>query len=329
LFNFGILGTGRIAAKFCSTFKQGLISNGCILAAASKDLNRAKEFAAANEINRFYGSYKELLEDKEINIVYIALTNEMHFPCCKMAIQSGKHIICEKPMTTNAADARTLAALAKDTGVFLMEAMWTRFLPAIQKAEEWVLNGRIGELCGIKASLCASRNAAEYPRLFDPAKGGGALLDLGIYGLHLARHFAGNRSLLECKSVSVPDPCGVDISNYTLLEYAGGFIADISCSIGFSAPNDAYILGKTGYIRIAHWFSAARDIELFTLPFAGPGNNAEFYPTDKFSATPGFEFEILHAMECIRQGKIQSDIVPLADTIEAMEIIDKINPPVP
>ena len=327
-FNFGIIGTSRIAAKFCVTFRDGFVPGGRVLAVASGDINRAKDFAAANGISRAYGSYELLLEDWEIDIVYVAVTNELHFPCCEAAIRSGKHVLCEKPMTTNAADARLLAALANGMDVFLMEALWTRFLPAIGKAKDWVQAGRIGKLCGIKASLCAHRDRAEYPRLFDPAKGGGALLDLGVYGLHLARHFAGSRELLKCKALRIPGTCGVDIADYMLLEYADGFVADICCSIDFFTPNEAYIFGKTGYIRIAPWFNAARSIELFVTPVPGQGSLAELSLAEEFSAESGFEFEIMHIMECIRNGKTESDIVPLADTIEAIEIMDRINLPV-
>lgn len=319
--NFGVIGSGRIAVKFCETFKRGLVSGGRILAAASRDMKRAGEFAAANGIGRAYGSYDDLLLDREIDIVYIALTNEWHFPVCEKAIRAGKHILCEKPMTTNAPDARKLAALAKEKGVFLMEALWTRFLPAIEKAESWVKEGRIGNPRGVKATICARRTPAEYPRLFDPAKGGGALLDLGIYGLHFARHFAGSRALLECKASRVLGESGVDITDAVILEYSGGFIAEVSCSIDFFACNEAYISGENGFIRVEPWFSAARGLELFS---SRPGDRTDPLSAEKFSADAGFEFEIRRVMECIRGGKIESETVPLADTIEALEIIDKI-----
>jgi len=330
---FGIIGTGRIITKFCRAFNEGLVSGGVILAVASRNPERAKEVAGANGISRAYGSYEELLEDRDIDIVYVAATNELHFSCCEKAIRAGKHILCEKPMTMCAAEARELSALAKKAGVFMMEALWTCYLPTIRKAQEWVREGRIGELRGIRASLCARREPAEYPRLYDPAKGGGAVLDLGIYGLQFARHFAGDRTLKECKSLLVPaasgTATGVDNSCFILLEYADGVVAEIGCSISFHAPNDAFVFGDTGYIRMGPWFNAARKIELFTLPFAGADNYRDPVPADEFSIppTPGFEFEIAHAMECIRTGKTESDIVTLSKTIEAMEIIDRIRSP--
>jgi len=321
-FTFGIIGASRIASKFCRAFDSSLTAGGSVLAVASRDIGRARDCAAANGISRAYGSFQELLEDKEIGAVYICTTNDLHFSCCKMAIDAGKHILCEKPLTTCADDARALADMAAAKGVFLMEAMWTRFLPAIRKAEEWVKEGRIGEPRGVKASFCSRREMADYPRLFDPARGGGALLDLGVYCLHFARLFAGSRNLLKHNALSVPGTSGVDLTDLILLEYSGGFTADLSCSIDFSAPCEAFVFGESGYIRIPPWFNAAGEIELFAV-HGGRDNSRDPVFVEKFSAASGFEFQIAHTMDCIRQGKTQSDLVPLSATIEAMDLIDK------
>jgi len=328
-FTFGILGTGRIASKFCQAFSSDVTAGARVLAVASREISRARDCAKANNISRAYGSFQELLEDKEINAVYICTTNDLHFSCCKMAINAGKHILCEKPLTTCAVDARALADMAAEKGVFLMEAMWTRFLPAIRKAEDWVREGRIGELRGVKASLCARRGTVDYPRLFDPALGGGALLDLGVYCLHFARLFAGSRTLLKHNALSIPGTSGVDLTDLILLEYSCGFTADLSCSIDFSAPCEAFVFGERGYIRIPPWFNAAGEAELFAVPvhglhgLKGQDNFSDPVFTEKFTAASGFEFQIAHTMDCIKQGKIQSDLVPLSVTIEAMELIDK------
>jgi predicted dehydrogenase len=324
--NFGIIGAGRIAEKFSLTFEQGLVPGGRVLGIASRDLNKARQFSVAHNIARSYGSYEELFGDSDIDAVYIATINTEHIYCCKNAIASGKHILCEKPLVIHTSDARALATMAKEAGVFLMEAMWTRCLPAILKAEEWVKQGRIGNPRGLKASLCANRNPDEYKRLFDPQMGGGALLDLGVYCLHLAKHFAGERKLLDTKASVIYAPGGVDLSSFALLEYSGSFIADISCSIVFPASNDAYIFGDEGYIRVVPWFSAGRKIALFTFPFPASADRWDAGPVDEYNRenSSQFEFEILHMMDCIRGGKLQSDIIPLADTIEVSETIEKI-----
>jgi len=317
--NFGIIGTGRIISKFCLAFKQASLQGGNVIAVASRDLERAREAARANGIPCAYGSYEELLENKDIDVVYVATTNEAHFRYCEMAIRSGKHVLCEKPITLCAKDARVLADLAKEEGIFLMEGLWTRFLPVIRKAQIWVEEGRIGVLRCVKACICARREAAEYPRLFDPAQGGGAALDLGIYGLHFADIFAGKRNLFECKSISIMGKSGVDITDYVLLEYDGGFAADICCSIDFSGVNEAYIYGENGFIHIAPWFNAAEEAELFTFD-----NSRQPLQVDKYYAPSGFEYEIANVIECIRRGDTQSNLLPLPETIKAIEKIDKI-----
>ncbi|MDR1587126.1 MAG: Gfo/Idh/MocA family oxidoreductase [Treponema sp.] len=342
--NFGIIGAGRIAEKFSLTFERGLVPGGLVFGVASRDPERAGRFAAAHNIGRSYGAYEDLFADPAIDAVYIATINTEHLRCCEKAIAAGKHVLCEKPLVTNASDARALAAMAEEAGVFLMEAMWTRFLPVILKAEEWVKQGRIGNPRGIKASLCSSRNPDQYRRLFDPLMGGGALLDLGVYCLHLAKHFSGGRKLLGLKAsvvrasvsgglpsakddpAAAGDSAGVDLSDYIILDYSGGFTAELSCGITHYAPCDAYIFGDEGYIRVVPWFSSGRKIELFSSPFPAAADNRAPEPADEYGpeTPPGFEFEILHMMDRIRAGKIQSDIIPLADTIEVSEIMDRI-----
>jgi predicted dehydrogenase len=323
---FGIIGAGRIAEKFSLTFERSLVPGGLVLGVASRDPGRARQFSIAHNIERSYGSYGELLDDPGIDAVYVAVINTEHFHCCEKAIAAGKHVLCEKPLAMNATEARTLAAMAEAAGVFLMEAMWTRCLPTLLKAQEWVGRGRVGRPCGLRASLCSGRNPDQYKRLFDPLVGGGALLDLGVYCLHLAKHFTGGRELLDVKASVVSAPGGVDLSVFTLLEYSGGFAAEISCSIAFFAPNDAYIFGDEGYIRIVPWFSSGRRIELFTSPLPSSADYRDAEPADEYGVetSSGFEFEILHLMDCVRRGKTQSDIIPLADTIEVGETMDRI-----
>jgi predicted dehydrogenase len=334
---FGIIGAGRIAEKFSLTFERGLVPGGVVAGVASRDPDRAKRFALAHNIGRSFGSYGELLDDPLVDAVYVATINTEHFHCCEKAIAAGKHVLCEKPLAMNASDARALAALAEDAGVFLMEAMWTRFLPTLAKAEEWIRQGRIGGLRGLRASLCSRRNPDQYGRLFDPLAGGGALLDLGVYCLHLAKHFAGGRKLLDVKAsvirASAPEgvpaaedgpAAGVDLSDHIILEYSGAFTAELSCSIVHYAPSDACIFGGEGYIRITPWFNFGRKVELFTAPFPPEGRAPE--PVDEYGLeTPsGFEFEILHMMDCVREKKIRSPLVPPADTIEISGIMDRI-----
>jgi predicted dehydrogenase len=323
--NFAIMGAGRIAAKFASTFSRGLVKNAQLLAVASTDMERAKSFAAAHKIPRAYGSYEEMLRDRDVDIVYVATTNERHFACCEKTISAGKHTLCEKPLVPTAFEARSLAGMAAGAGVFLMEALWTRFMPAVRKTAEWLREGRIGRVHAMSATLCAFRDPEEYVRLYDPRMYGGALRDLGVYCLHLAQHLTGGRSIADISGAIIPAKTGVDLSSYLRLRYEDNFVAEIRCSIAYFARNEAYICGDAGYIRIAPWFNRARRAELFTQPFADATQNKEIVPAQVFiGETPsGFEYEISHTAECVQNGKTQSDIIPVADSIRIIEITEK------
>ena len=261
---YGILGAGRIAARFSSCFEQNLVPGATLCAVASSDPQRAARFAQEHGIPRSYGSHEELLADPEIDVVYIATINSLHYECCVQAIRAGKHVLCEKPLVLTGAEARSLASLAAEHHVFLMEAMWTRFLPAIQTARRWVDEGRIGRLLCISANLCAGRDPKEYARLFDPALGGGAFYDLGVYAFSCAQYFAQGHTLSNIVPHCVPSGTGVDGSTFLTLSYEDGLTAHLKCSIQFSADNSLYLCGDQGLI--APCFNWAQRTELYAYP---------------------------------------------------------------
>ncbi|MFP3090366.1 Gfo/Idh/MocA family oxidoreductase [Treponema sp. TIM-1] len=327
LCNFAIMGPGRIAEKFAGVFTLGLVPGARLLGAASNsDPEKARVFAAAHHLERVYKNYPELLADPEVDIVYISTTNEKHYECCRQCIAAGKHMLCEKPLTPTAAEARDLEARAKAAGVFLMEGLWTRFLPGIQKASEWIEKGRIGEVCAMSLSICSNRDPKEFVRLYDKAMYGGALRDFGVYGLHMIRHFLKGKSLVKNAVSVVPSETGVDLSTFISLEYEGGSHASLQCSIGFEAQNNAFIYGSKGYIRIGPWFIAAMKAELFTEPFIKSNAPEDQKPSEIFIAplSPGFEHEILHAALCVGSGWTGSPVVTMEDTIAVIEFTEKV-----
>lgn len=321
--SYGILGAGRIAQKFADTFRSGLVSNAVLYAVASTDGKRAAEFASAHGIPKSYESYAALLGDPGIDIVYVAVTNNAHFQCCMDAIAAGKHVLCEKPLALTEREAAELIRAAKAKGVFLMEAMWSRFLPAIQKAAQWAADGRIGKLCCISASFCAARDPAEYKRLYDPELGGGAFYDLGVYAFSLVQYLSKGRTLLRAVPICIPADTGVDASAFVHLQYDDGLVGEIKCSMQFYARNEAWIYGDKGYIRIAPTFHCAQKAELFTGPLPGP-RDYEAEPAETFlhPVKSGFEFEIEHAAACVLEGKTESPVMPLADTLETARLFD-------
>ncbi|MBE6907517.1 MAG: Gfo/Idh/MocA family oxidoreductase [Ruminococcaceae bacterium] len=322
---YGMIGAGRIAQKFADTFRSGLVSNSVLSAVASTDEKRAAEFAASHGIARSYGSYAALLGDPGIDLVYVAVTNNAHFQCCMDAIAAGKHVLCEKPLALTGQEAAELIYAAKAKGVFLMEAMWSRFLPATRKAAQWAADGHIGNLRCISASFCAARDPGDYQRLYDPGMGGGAFYDLGVYAFSLVQYLAKGRKLIQAFPLSVPAGTGVDASTFVHLQYDDGLVGEIKCSIQFHACNEAWIYGDRGYIRIAPYFHCAQKVELFTGPLPGPRDyKAEPAETFLHPVQSGFEFEIEHAAACVLEGKPESPVMPLSDTLETARLFDLI-----
>ena len=321
---FGIIGLGRIAEKFAQTIRDCDIG-AVVTAASSHNAERAREFAGTYGVASHYASYDEMLADSgRFDAVYIANTNEKHYACCLAGIEAGKHILCEKPLVLTAGQARDLKQKATNRGVFLMEAIWSRFLPAHQKAVQWALDGKIGKLRGVSATFCIQRELEKSSRIFSPALGGGSLYDIGIYCLQLIQLVTKGRTLQDVRALNIPSGFGAEISNYVHLLYDDGFVADFKCSFGCRAPNEAHITGTGGYITIAPFFNHAQCVRLFTAP-AGSGVYSPA-PDEVFlqQAASGFEFEIMHMVECIQKGLPESPICPLDDSIELAMLMERI-----
>jgi predicted dehydrogenase len=318
------MGLGRISEKFVKTTKD--YDTGAVVAAvASRSAGHAKAYAEKYGVPGYYGSYAEMLQNADIDAVYISTTNDKHYECCVLAIEAGRHVLCEKPLVLSSKEARELKAKANAAGVFFMEAIWSRFLPAEIKAREWVAEGRIGELQAVDSSFCFNCTPEDSERVYLPELGGGAVYDIGIYNLQLSQSLARGRKLKELKAVTVPSGTGVDLAAFVLMHYEGGFVSEFKCGFNFTAPNDAYIYGTKGFIRIAPYFSQAQLVELYTAPkrsadYALPAPDESFLNENP----SGFEYEIRHVVECVAKGLLESPILPLDDTIELAELTERI-----
>lgn len=309
---WGILGTGKIARTFATALQS---MDDCTLSAvASRNVSRAKEFAAGFQIEKAYGSYEELAKDPDIDVVYIAVPHTEHKENAKLCIKNNKAVLCEKPISINAEEELINAAC--EHRVFLMEAMWTKFLPATQKVKRWIDEGRIGKVLHIKASFGFHSEFDINSRLYNPNLGGGALLDVGIYPITYATYLLGK---LPDKIVSsaVIGKSGVDEQNVMVFKYDDGVIADLSSAISAETGMDALIAGDKGYIKVNNFWKADsaavydnshRCIEEFNEPFKANG----------------YEYEASEVNRCIREGKPESDINPLKATLEIMTLLDGI-----
>ena len=307
---WGIAGPGKIANKFAVALKN--LDCGELAAVASTSQERATAFAEAYGIPHVFCGYEAMAASQEVDAVYVATPHSHHMQVAQLFLNAGKHVLCEKPICVNARQARQLKECAAKNGVFLMEAMWTRFLPAIREAQAIIARGEIGEIRGIHADFCyAMEPGANRAYLNELA--GGALLDVGVYGLHFASTFLGSHP--ETILALAHTNGQVDIHTNVLMKYEGGAIANITSAIGVKKPDGAWIYGSRGRIFIPGFYGAT---ELFVTV----GQEETHIMKKPLGA--GFEEEIQEACRCIAAGKPESDILPLDETIAVMEQMDAV-----
>ena len=310
---WGILGPGGIAHKFASALKA--IPDTEITAVGSRDLQRADAFADTFDIPHRHGSYVELANNPEVDVVYVATPHPFHKACAMLCLEAGKAVLCEKPFTVDVEQAEALIACAREHKRFLMEAMWTRFIPVMVKVREWLADGAIGEPCMLTADF---GNQVELStenlegRLFAPKLAGGALLDIGVYTVSLASMVFGTPT--EITSLAHIGETGVDERAAILLGYDAGQIASLSCAITTRTSQDARIFGTTGAIHIPN-FSRATSATLEVL--GKEPLQIEIPFTDN-----GFEYQVLEVINCLRAGKLESDAMPLDESLSIIKTMD-------
>lgn len=310
---WGIIGCGWIANTFASSLKA--LNHGTLLAGASITPGRAQAFADKHGMARSYSSYESLVGDPNIDAVYVATTHNHHYQNVRLCLENGKHVLCEKPFTVNASQARGLVALARDRNLFLMEAVWTRFLPSIVKLQQLLAAGVIGDVQTVYANFCLGKTVDPSHRLRNINLAGGALLDLGIYPISMADIVYHQHPSRIVSSATMDKVTGVDEHSYYLFEYGEGQKAVLSASYSQAAPSEALVCGTKGFIRLPH-FHGAQQLHIHR---TGEEPQILEFP---YAEGENFKFEIAHAMEYIAAGKTESEILPLSKTLETMEIMD-------
>lgn len=315
MFNWAVIGTGTIVKKFIKGLSA--VSDAKVYAVCSRDLSRAENFAKEYDIEHAYGSCKEMVQDDNIDCIYIGVPHALHKEYMKICVKNHKNVLCEKPFTINACEAREIADLAKANNVFVMEAMWTKYLPVIQKVKEYIDTGVIGELSGIEASFGFFTETDTTNRLFDINLGGGALLDVGVYPLSLAIYMAGKLPSKVSSYASLGDT-GVDEINHMEFIFntdCGEVKATLASALKENQGADAIITGTKGSIVIPDFYQADKayiyDLE-----------DTLVETISKPHLSNGYEYEAFEVQNCIRSGKIESDIHTLDDTIAIFEIAD-------
>lgn len=309
-FRFGIMGAGRIAEKFCDAVRR--IDGVKVAAVASKSAERAQTFAARNGIASWHADYGEMLAREDIDAVYIATTHNFHYENILECLEYGKPVLCEKCMVLTKRQAEEVFARAREKKLFVMEAMWSRFLPTIRKARQWIEEGRIGRVTMANACLGWVAPQDTENRMFNPDLAGGALYDMGVYCIEIMSGLIGG-GVRKVRSDIVFAETGVDKSDCITLEF-DDCLASLQISIAAQIEECAYLYGTRGYIRIPA-FHKGRGCFLY-----GPdGNLVEKFddPTEN-----GFVYEAEEVVRCVRAGRLESDVMPAEDTIRCAEIFD-------
>jgi predicted dehydrogenase len=279
-----------------------------VTAIISADLNRAKDFATKKGISNYY-SYQDV-DFEKFDIVYVATLNKCHKPDSILFINNHKSVLCEKPIAVTLDELNEMRQSAKDNNTLLMEAMWTAFLPAIEKVKELIASGEIGKVVHLDSRFCIE--------VFDPKSriydsyGGGALLDVGIYNLHFAKLILDD--FVEIKAFYQHNEAGVDMTDNLIIRNSKGISANLVSSVRFKAPADAVIYGEKGKITVPDFFKASE-----VILENQQGKKIFSYPP----IISGYEYEIEHFEKLHIQGKKQSDIVSFDDSYEILKIMQK------
>lgn len=308
---WGIMGPGMIAHSFVKGLQ--VLPDAVIFAVGGRSIDKASAFAELYDIPNFYGSYEEMLKNPEIDIVYIATPHTLHTECMLMCLKAGKAVLCEKPFTINAKEAIEVISYAQKAKLFLMEAMWTRFLPAIEKVRELLRDKVIGKIRQVKADFgfCCTWDLAN--RLLNRQMGGGALLDVGVYSVSLASMIFGIPPASIQSMVHLGET-GVDEQFMAIFGYSEGKMASLSAAIRTDTPQDAWIIGTKGKIHIPDFWHAS-SINLYVND--QPAENIQL----PYEST-GYSYEAAEAMNCLRQGKLESDSMPLQETLAIIQTMD-------
>jgi predicted dehydrogenase len=313
---WGILACGKIAKKFAADLK--LVEDGELIAFASRDFERAKQFAADFPAKYVFGSYEELVNCEEVDAIYVASPHSHHHEHTLLCLSHGKAVLCEKAFAINQQQAKEMIELARTKKVFLMEALWTRFLPHYLKVRDMIAEGKLGELKGVLANFGFKPPEPVSPRLFEPALGGGSLLDIGIYPVFLAQSILGVPDSITAKMD--PAHTGVDEQCSMVFHYKNGMTANLFSTLASNLETDADIFGTKGRIRL-------------TNRFYEPSATIQYYPDIITSRTIipiekeagwGYQHEIRHVNECLQKGLTESPVWSLDDTFNLMQTLDRI-----
>lgn len=311
-FNVGIIGTGKIAAVMANTVNK--MKNVKLYGVASRDKVRAEVFAAKYGCKKAYGLYQELVEDKKVELIYIATPHSEHYENIKLCIEHGKPVLCEKAFTANAAQAEEVIRLAEEKGVFLTEAIWTRYLPMLTTIREVLGSGVIGEIKTLTANLGYDIDHIE--RLTSPALAGGALLDVGVYTLNFAMMLLGS-DIERISSCCTLSDTGVDEQNTITLQYCDKKTAVLNSSMVSQSDRKGILYGTKGFAIVEN-INNFESIAVYDTDY----KQTAIYKRPK--QISGYEYEVEASIRAIRSGLTECPEMPHGETIRIMKMMDEL-----
>ena len=314
---WGILGAGKIARKFASDL--ALVEGAALAAVGSRNREKAESFARDFRIPHVHASYEELVASADVDVIYVATPHSHHFEHTRLCLENGKAVLCEKAFAVNSEQAKEMIRLASEKKLFLMEALWTKFLPHYRRLKQLLDDDVVG---GVESVLINFGFRPEHPvpqRLFDPALAGGTMLDIGIYNVFMAMSVLGKPDHID--AFMSPAATGIDAQCAVLFRYNNGAMAQLFSSFTTHLPTEAEISGPNGRIRLTHRFYA-------------PESTIEFYPGrpdtvqnivfENENTGFGYQHEARHVVECLEKGLVESPVMTHQDTIDLMEVLDAI-----
>jgi predicted dehydrogenase len=313
---WGILGAGRIARKFASDLK--LVENAELIAIGSRGKQSADEFNKEFPVKYCHYSYLDLVQNPEVDVIYIATPHNLHYENTLLCLEHNKAVLCEKPFAMNSNQTIKMIEKAREKKLFLMEALWTKFHPHYIKVQEMIGQGLLGEIKAVLVSFGFKPIVPVPARLFDPALGGGTVMDIGIYNVFIAMSVLGKPDYID--AVITPASTGVDEQCAILFRYKSGALAQLFSTFSSNLATEADICGTEGRIRLtSRFYEPSSTIEFY----ADRVDSRQVIPVEK---EPGFgyQYEARHVNDCLRKGLTESPIVSFADTLLLMETLDKI-----
>lgn len=310
---FGIIGAGGIAKKFAKGLEY--VEDAQLVAIASRNIENANMFGDMFGIEKRYSSYEELAKDKDIDVVYISTPNALHKEHTILCLENKKAVICEKPFGSNKSEVEEMIKVARENKVFLMEAMWTRYFPVIEKVREWVNDGVIGKVKMIKGDFGFKCDRGYGDIRFNKELAGGSLMDVGIYPVSFASMIYKEQPK-EIKAIADMGHTGVDEQTAMIFGYEDDKMALLSCAIMTQMPRDLYIVGDYGYIQIPNvWYAQTAILRL---------HNKEDLVVNLPIEGNGYNYEAAEVVRCLQAGKLESDIMPLDESLAIIGTLDKV-----